>query len=43
MKGIESLAVEIERKESWLREEMERVELLAAKLARKEKHLNQEQ
>ena len=40
MKGMEELTVEIEKKETQLREEKERVELVAAKLARKEKHLN---
>ena len=43
MQGLEELTNEIERKEKALREETERVELLAAKLARKEKHLVQEE
>ena len=40
---MEELTHEIERKETALRVESERVELLAAKLARKEKHLGQEE
>ena len=43
MQGMELLSMEIEKKETWIREEIERVELLAAKLARKEKHLIQEE
>ena len=39
---MEELTAEIERKEVWLRSETERVEILAAKLARREKHLSQE-
>lgn len=30
MKGMEELTVEIERKEQWLRQETDRVEILAA-------------
>ena len=37
---MEELTVEIERKEQWLRQETDRVEILAAKLTRKEKNLN---
>ena len=43
MQAMEELTHEIERKETALRQESERVELLAAKLARKEKHLGQEE
>lgn len=42
MKAMEDLTVEIERKETYLRDENQRLELLAAKLARKEKNLHQE-
>ena len=40
---MESLAAEIEKKEAWLSGEIERVELLASKLSRKEKNLHVEQ
>ena len=40
---MEKLEARLERKEKALRDETERVELLAAKLARKEKHLAQEE
>ena len=40
MRAMEALTVEIERKEKWLRTETDRLERLAAKLARKEKTLN---
>ena len=42
MKAMEDLTEEISRKEKFVRQETEKLELLAAKLSRKEKTLNQE-
>ena len=42
MKAMEDLTEEISRKEKFIRQETEKLELLAAKLSRKEKTLNQE-